>query len=306
MKKLPEFLLSKEVYRDRSSYRRPSTAFIDKTIQKLAELLRMNHQQMHLSPKNSLISGISIRTRLIVFIFFILLISFLKPIAGEVVIGVIILILHLFINNRFIKTYKRIILFTFFFGLLIAAPSTLNLITKGDVLWRVIVLSKSYDFWIYHIPQVIGFTKEGLLGMSLLTLRVFNSISISFLLISTTSFNDIIKGLKMFKIPDSLLMIITLAYLYIIILSNLVAESYLAMNSRIIGHMDNREVQQLVAGRISHIFKMSRRHFERTFQAMLARGYTGEVVLYSKEKMAVHDYFIIGGTLLLALLFFIK
>jgi energy-coupling factor transporter transmembrane protein EcfT len=67
--------------------------------------------------------------------------------------------------------------------------------------------------------------------MTLLTLRVFNSISISFLIINTTPFNDIIKGLKMFRIPDSLLMIITLAYLYIFILSNLVAESYLAMKS---------------------------------------------------------------------------
>lgn len=214
--------------------------------------------------------------------------------------------MHLFVNNHFIKTYKRIILFTFIFGFLIAAPSSLNLVTKGEVLYPVARLSKSHDFWIYHIPQVIGFTREGLLGMSLLTLRVFNSVSISFLLITTTPFNDVIKGLKMFRVPDSLLMIITLAYLYIIILSNLVAESFLAMKSRIIGHMDNSEVRHLVAGRITHIFKMSRRHFEKTFQAMQARGYTGEVVLCDKEKMAFSDYFIIGGTLLLSLLFFIK
>lgn len=306
MKKLPEFLLNKEVYRDALSFRRTNTAFIDKTIQKLAELVRMNHQQMHLTQKNSLISEISIKTRLIVFIYFILVISFLKPIAGEVVIGILILIMHLFVNNHFIKTYKRIIFLTFFFGFMIAAPSALNLVTKGEVLYPIARLSKSHDFWIYHVPQVIGFTKEGLLGMSVLTLRVFNSISISFLLITTTPFNDIIKGLKIFRIPDSLLMIITLAYLYIIILSNLVAESYLAIKSRIIGHMDNREVQQLVAGRITHIFKMSRRHFEKTFQAMQSRGYAGEVVLYGKEKMSLKDYFIVGGALLLALLFFIK
>lgn len=306
MKKLPDFLLNKEEYRDALSSRRTSTAFIDKTIQKLASLVQLNHQQMNLTERNALISKISVRTRLIVFLYFILLISFLKPIQSEIIISIVIMTMHLFLNNNFIKVYKRIILFTFFFGFLIAAPSALNLISNGDVLWPVMRLSKSYDIWIYRIPQVIGFTKEGLLGMSLLTLRVFNSISISFLLINTTPFNDIIKGLKMFRIPDSLLMIITLAYLYIIILSNLVAESYLALKSRIIGHMDNKEVRQLIAGRITHIFKLSRRHFEKTFQAMLARGYTGEVVVYQKEGMAVTDYIVLGTSLLLLLLFFIK
>jgi cobalt/nickel transport system permease protein len=306
MKRLPDFLLNKEEYRDAPSYRRTSTAFIDKTIQKLASLVQLNHQQMYLAQRNKFISKISIRTRLIVFLYFILLISFLKPIRSEIIISIVIMTMHLFLNNYFIKVYKRIILFTFLFGFLIAAPSALNLISRGDILWPIIYLSRSYDFWIYHIPQVIGFTNEGLQGMSLLTLRVFNSISISFLLINTTPFNDIIKGLKMFRIPDSLLMIITLAYLYIFILSNLVAESYLAMKSRIIGHMENKKVRQLIAGRITHIFKMSRRHFEKTFQAMLARGYTGEIVIYQKERMAVTDYVILGMSLLLGLLFFIK
>ena len=267
--------------------------------------MQLSYQQLHTSHKSIFLSKIAIRTRLLVFLYFILLISILKSINIEIIIGMIILLSHLLLTNNFIKTYKRIILFTFIFGFLIALPSALNLISNGEVILPVLRLSNSYNFWIYHIPEIIGFTNEGLRGMCLLTLRVFNSISISFLLISTTPFNDIIKGLKMFRIPDSLLMIITLAYLYIFILSNSVAESYLAMKSRIIGHMDNKEVQQLIAGRITHIFKMSRRHFEKTFQAMLARGYTGEVVCYQKESLSLPDYLILSAALLFGLLFFI-
>jgi len=305
MNKLPDFLLSKEEYRESSSFRRTSTAFIDKTIQKLAQLVQLSHQQLPLTQRNSFLSKIAIRTRLLVFLYFILLISFLKPIRSEIIIGIIILTLHIILNSNFIKTYKRIIIFTFLFGFLIAVPSALNLINKGEVVWPIFSLSNSYDFWIYHIPQVIGFTDEGLRGMYLLTLRVFNSISISFLLINTTPFNDIMKGLKMFRIPDSLLMIITLAYLYIFILANSVAESYLAMKSRIIGHMENKDVQQLIAGRITHIFKMSRRHFEKTFQAMLARGYTGDVVFYQRERLTRYDYLILSAAFFLGLIFYI-
>ncbi len=306
MKKLPDFLLKKEEYSGVPSVRRTSTAFIDKTIQKLAEIIRINHQQVHLDQKKCMISGISVRARLIVFLYFIMIISLLRSVSTELIIGLVILLMHLLVNNHFLRTYKRIIFFTFIFGFLIAAPSALNLITKGEIIYPVAELSKPHDFWIYHIPQVIGFTREGVLGMSLLTLRVFNSVSISLLLMATTPFNDIVKGLKMFRIPDSFLMIITLGYLYIVILSNLAVESYLAIKSRIIGHMDSRDVQQMVAGRINHLFKMSRRHFEKTFQAMQARGYTGEVVLYGEEKMTLKDYYTIGGALLLALLFLIR
>ena len=305
MNRLPDFLKVKEQYPDQSSLHKTSTAFIDKTIQKLARLVQLSHQQLQITHQNIFLSKIAIRTRLLVFLYLILLISIMKPIRSEIIIGVVIFVMHLILNNNIIRAYRRIILFTFFFGFLIALPSALNLINKGEVVWPIFRLSNSYDFWVYHIPQVIGFTKEGLLGMYLLTFRIFNSISISFLLIITTPFNDIMKGLKMFRIPDSLLMIITLAYLYIFILSNSVAESYFAMKSRIIGHMDNKEVQQLIAGRITHIFKMSRRHFEKTFQAMLARGYTGDVVFDERERLALTDYLILGFALTLLLLFFI-
>lgn len=304
MKRLPDFLLQEEKYRDVKSSRRTRSAFIDKTLQKLAALVQLNFLQSVISRKYHFISTISIRTKLIVFIYFILLISFIKTIQAEISIGALLMVLHLIIRIQFINTYKRILFFTFIFGFLIAFPSALNLITRGEIIFPLLRLQQAHDIWIYHIPSIIGFTSEGLRGMMMLTLRVFNSISISFLLINSTSFNDIIKGLKMFRIPDSLLMIFTLSYLYVVILANSVLESYLALKARIIGHIGDKKVQELIAGRITHIFKMSRRHFEKTYQAMLARGYTGEVILYQKEKFALSDYLILGITGLTGLLFY--
>jgi energy-coupling factor transporter transmembrane protein EcfT len=184
-------------------------------------------------------------------------------------------------------------------------PSSFNLISKGEVILPVFRLPREYNFWIYNIPSIIGFTAEGLKGMVLLTLRVFNSVSLSFLLINITPFNDIIKGLKMFRIPDSLLMIFTLTYLYIIILSNSVLESYLAMKTRIFGRMKNKEVHPLIVGRINHIFKMSRRHFDKTYQAMLSRGYDGEVVLTEREKFSSIDYLVLTTALAVGSFFFL-
>lgn len=293
MKKLPDFLLRKEEYQEFPSFRRTDISFINKTIEKIAGIIQLNSQQLYTSKRKLFLSKISTTTRLIVFFLYMLLVSFSSSIRFELFVGAVILLSNISTSCRLFTLYRRILFFTFLFGFVVALPSSLNVISKGEVIFPVFRLSRELDFWKYHIPQVIGFTVEGLKGMSLLTLRVFNSVSLSFLLINTTPFNDIIKGLKMFRIPDSFLMIITLTYLYIIILSNSVLESYLAMKARIIGRMKNKEVQQLIAGRITHIFKMSRRHFEKTYQAMLSRGYSGEVVLTDRENLSGLDYTVI-------------
>ncbi len=305
MEKLPEFLLNKENYQESSVLRRTNTAFIDKTIQKLARIIQLNNQQLYTSKKKIFLSKISVKTRLLIFLSFILLISISASIRFEILIGAVILFSNILTSDNLLTLYKRVLLFTFLFGFIIALPSALNLINKGEVILPVFKLPREYNFWIYHIPAVIGFTEVGIKGMNLLIFRVFNSISLSFLLVYTTSFNEIIKGLKMFRIPDSFLMIITLTYLYIIILSNSVLESYLAMKARVIGRMNNKEVRRLVAGRITHIFKMSRRHFEKTYQAMLSRGYAGEVALKQKENFTGLDYLVLTAAIIVGLFFFI-
>jgi energy-coupling factor transporter transmembrane protein EcfT len=304
MNKLPDFLLQKEPYRESEPSFRSGTVFIDKTIQKLADLVRLNYIQLFTIGKKPFISNLAIQTKLIVFLYFILLISLVKSLTAEIIIASLILLFHLITSPYFLKLLKRILFFTLIFGFLIAFPSSLHLVNMGKVVYPLLNLGHSFDFWIYHIPSVIGFTAEGLKGMGLLTFRVFNSISISLLFINTTPFNDIVKGLKLFRIPDSLLMIFSLSYLYVVILSNSILESYLALKARIFGSVDEKKIQQIVAGRISHIFKMSRRHFEKTYQAMLARGYTGEVVLYQKEKFTSPDYLLLGFVAVTGFIFY--
>jgi cobalt/nickel transport system permease protein len=303
MEKLPDFLQKKDEFPNSHSLQRINISFIDKTIQKLATIIQLNYQQFYTSKKKVFLSDITIKTRLFVFFSFILLTSFSSSIQFELLLGLVNFSAILLISQNPFVLYRRILLFTFLFGFTIALPSSLNLISKGEIIMPLFRLQRQYNFWIYHIPTVIGFTAEGLRGMSLLILRVFNSVSVSILLISFTPFNDIIKGLKIFRIPDSFLMIIMLSYLYIIILSKAVLESYFSIKARMTGNLRKKEARQLIAGRINQILKMSRRHFEKTYQAMLSRGYSGEIILEQNAKLTRLDYFILTITLILGLFF---
>jgi cobalt ECF transporter T component CbiQ len=264
-------------------------SFIDKSIEKIAGLMKSCLQFDTLSGE-SIFHRLDARIKLLFMIFFIIIVSLKKDIKTEIIISCIILFLVLISKLSILRFYKRIIFFGFIFGFLAAAPSSLNIITKGEVILSFTNLKCPVNFWIYHIPEEIGITLEGLYIVSLISLRVINSLSISFLVLNTTQFSEIIRALKIFKIPDSFLMILTITYKYIFIFAQTVEDIYLAMKSRIIGPIKNREMRHLVTGRMAFLFRKSRFTCEEVYKAMIARGYTNEIKIYSFNKLKLSDW----------------
>ncbi|HCL81534.1 MAG TPA: hypothetical protein DHW81_04680 [Nitrospiraceae bacterium] len=123
----------------------------------------------------------------------------------------------------------------------------------------------------------------------MLTLRVINSVSLSFLVLYTTPFADIIRALKVFKVPDAVLMIITLTYKYIFIFAKTIEDMHLAKKSRTVGGINNKEAREWIAGRIAFMFKKSRQRCEDVFNAMIARGFSDTVAIYGFKKMDKRD-----------------
>ena len=163
------------------------------------------------------------------------------------------------------------------------------MITPGKLIFQLIGFEKPRQYWIYHIPQNIGFTKEGIEVVTLVFLRVLNSISLSLLIVFTTSFPGFVKSFKLFGVPDAFLMIIMLAYKYIFVLSRTIEETYQAIKSRLIVNLKNKNIKNVVSGRVFFIFRRAGSHYEQTYNAMVSRGYTGKISLQSKRKLGVVD-----------------
>jgi cobalt ECF transporter T component CbiQ len=239
--------------------------------------------------KNGLFQKLDPRVKVVFLFYFIVIVSLLRSLYAELAIAAIIFMLIALSRLNILYMYKRVLGFAFFFGFLIALPSAFNVITRGDVILPVATLSRSYQFWIYFIPKEIGITREGAFGVAMLTLRVANSLGISLLVIHTTPFFEIIRALKVFRVPDTFLMIIILTYKYIFIFSKTVEDMYLAMKSRLAGAADSATVRQLIAGRIYFIFKKSLMRYEETYRAMVSRGFTGDIELYSFRVFTARD-----------------
>lgn len=201
-----------------------------------------------------LLSGITTRLSLLIFLsFFLFLISFA-------------------VRLNLTGLYRRAFVITFFFGFLLSFPGAINLFVEGDVILRLIRLKRSYEFWVYHIPQEIGFTSQGIERISLLTMRVFNSVTTAFILLRTTSFEEVILTLKKFKIPWPFIMIPMLSYRYILIFARVVEDFYLAKKARFLGRCDKIIIQNWIPGRIHFLFKKTMAMGEELSLAMKARG----------------------------------
>jgi len=264
-------------------------SFLDKTLLNAAYAVRSIYLQAENSAKESLIQKIHPYVKLISLIYFVFVISIVRDTNGQAIISVFILFLYIFARFSVFHVYRKIFLLAFIFGFLVVIPASLNIVTPGNIIFNLITFDKPHHFWIYNIPQNIGFTGNGLQVVALIFLRVLNSISFALLIIFTTPFSSFIKSFKIIGVPDTFLMIISLAYKYILILSRTIEETYFALKSRLAGHVKNKNLRNLISGRIFFIFKKSKLIYEDTYFAMVSRGYNGKIKLNSKFHFTPTD-----------------
>jgi cobalt/nickel transport system permease protein len=267
-----------------------SMSYIDKGIESFAGILKEGYAQWESASGKGFFYDFDTRLKVVFWLFFLVIVSLKKELMPELGIFSTVFVLVVLSRSNLVTFYRKIFVLGFFFGFLISLPSSLNIIIHGEVLFPIITLPKAYDFWIYHFPQMIGFTKEGLSVVAMLTLRVLNSLSLTFLILHTTPFPEIIKALKVLKVPDAFLIIISLTYKYIFIFARIVADMHLAKKSRLAGALKSAEARDWIAGRIAFIFKKTQLKCDDVFKAMVGRGFSGEIKLYQYQKITGRDW----------------
>ncbi|MDI6800713.1 MAG: energy-coupling factor transporter transmembrane component T [Thermodesulfovibrionales bacterium] len=265
-------------------------SFIDNGISHLGKVIKTGYVQMELASEDGLFQRLDARIKVLFLAFFIIIVSLKKEILPEIVIALFVFSLTAISRLNLFNFYKKVIFLGFVFGFLIAFPSAFNIITRGEVILPVIHLSESYNLWIYHVPQTIGITREGMSVVIMLTLRVVNSVSLSFLILYTTSFPEIIRALKVFRAPDAILMVITLTYKYIFIFAKTVEDMYLAKKSRMVSSVNGKDARQWASGRITFMFRKTQQRCEELFKAMLSRGFSDSVRLYGFKRLGAPDW----------------
>jgi cobalt ECF transporter T component CbiQ len=287
---LPPFLLYNEIRSNKPLVKKKhSLSFIDRTIRSIASIIKIVYIQSDTAGRKGFLQQLDARVKAIFLFFFIIIISLNRQVSSQLLITVFFFILLVFSKINLAFVYKKVVVLSFFFGFLIIAPAALNIVNNGEIIAKIFHFEHSHSFWIYHVPAVIGITKEGCRVVIRFYLKVANSLTLTLLIIYSTPFNDIIKSLRIFRIPNMLLLVLTLTYKFIFILSQTTEETYFAMKSRWWKNTRESHANSIIAGRITHIFRKSWIKYEEIYRAMLARGYTGTVRIICSGNIKWQD-----------------
>lgn len=159
---------------------------------------------------------------------------------------------------------------------------------KGDQLrsWLKAILPVLLLSLLILIPSVfIGNPKTPLTILG----KIFVSVSLVLIVNMTSSFNNITRSLKRFRVPDVVIFTFDLTIKYIMILGDVCANMLLALKIRSIGK--NKDKRSSASGVLGTVFIKAKASADATMQAMECRGFSGEYVSRrEKFKLTKFDF----------------
>lgn len=164
------------------------------------------------------------------------------------------------------------------FTLIAAVPAMFSFFNPGVPLAEI-YRSTSPHCWLgLRMPSHIYISQQGAMAALVLFIRVGLSISWGVLLVITTPSARLFKSLRVLRAPLLMVMILEMTYRYLILLIQVSIDMFEARKMRTVGRVSLRTQQWQVGSSIGALFIKSMELSEEVYQAMTARGYTGEAV----------------------------
>jgi len=264
--------------------------FLDRTLKAMAGLIEEFIFSEAYSQKPGMLQGLDPRAKLLGVLLLVVSTSLIHSI--PMIYGLYGVTLFLAFLSRIEPPFfiKRVWLVLPLFVGILALPATLNIFTPGDPVWRIYSMGKAYHLGPYSLPPEIAMTEQGISAALTLVGRVATSMSFILLLTLTTPWADLLKALRLVRIPQIYVQTLGMALRYLMLLSQLVREMHIAKKSRTIRPEKTKAEQRWIAGQVGTLFKRSMQLSFEVHRAMVARGYQGEVRILNVFHLQKKDY----------------
>jgi cobalt/nickel transport system permease protein len=160
------------------------------------------------------------------------------------------------------------------FTALVAIPATLAIVTPGHVVARI---------------GPFAFTEQGLTAAGVIVLRVATSVSLVALVVLTTSWHELVGALRALRVPRAFVLVLAMAYRYIFQLLGIVDDLYVARQARVGRERRPGTARAFVVGSAGALFGKAHALSEDVYDAMVARGYSGDVRTQRPARLRGYD-----------------
>jgi cobalt/nickel transport system permease protein len=273
-----------------ASLRSGRVGFVERTINDTAHFLRDTFLSEAIAKRNGLLQSLDPRVKLVTIFTIIVSVSIMRSPITIWCVYSFTLLLAVSSSVSLIFFVKRVWLFIPLFSAFIVIPALFNVVTPGEPLWTVFHLARSHDIGPYHIPDTIAVTRQGVLTAITFIGRVSASVSLAVLLTLTTLWRDLLQALRVLRVPRLFILILGMAYRYSILMVNTVHDIYIARKSRTLHYGVTGAEQRWVASRMGYLFKKTYIMSQDVHNAMLSRGFSGDVRTLTVFKTKSYDY----------------
>lgn len=140
-------------------------------------------------------------------------------------------------------------------------------------------------------------TRTGALTTLFLLARVSTSVSFGLLLVMTTRWNLLLKGLRVLLVPEGFILILGMTYRYLYLLLQTLEGMLLSRRSRIVGRLSRPEERRLLAASAGTLLGKSFLMSSEVYLAMQSRGFQGHTRVIDTFHMTIRDWLFLGGAL---------
>ncbi len=181
---------------------------------------------------------------------------------------------------------KRVWIAVLLFTGVIALPAPF--VTPGRVIWNLPVLG-----W--------DVTAQGLASAGYLVLRVETTATLCVLLVLTTPWNQVLKALRVLRVPAVLVTILGMTYRYLFLVLQSARDMFESRRSRMIGELTGRERRRVAAASAGVLMSRTFDLSNEVYLAMQSRGYRGDVSVLDEFQIRNFDWAMLGAFALVSM-----
>lgn len=155
-------------------------------------------------------------------------------------------------------------------------------------LWKSVSLALPFVI----IPAVALYFTTGPLPAAVMALRILSSVLALTAVVTTTPLFDLLKTLRWYRMPKLLSALILFTYRFIFVLLDEMDRMKLARQARGYtgrGNLFSKEIFNTISCTAGMTFVRSHRRANSIYDALLARGYNGELRMGRELKMGARD-----------------
>jgi len=266
-----------------------SRGVVERSLATFVDALQHTFEAEELAKKDGLLQRLDPRVKLLAIAPLVLIAALARQLAVMVALFALAVALALLSKVPLGTLSKRVWIGVLAFTGLISAPALF--LTPGHP--------------IYSLPA-LGWTitEQGLRAAIYLVMRAETAATLSVLLVLCTPWNNLLKALRVLRLPTVLVVILGMTYRYIFLLLRTAHDMFESRKSRMVGRLDGRELRRMAGASAGVLLSKTLQLSEDVHLAMRSRGFQGEIYVLDEFRTGWFDWVMLALFIVIAVVAF--